>query len=100
MIKVLFSKNEARIKKQLLLIRKFLGIELDKPIAVVDMISAKLENSKDLKSRILDEYRKAKKGVLTAESGSLLQKKNLEKKKEQDDLNSTQASASGKTKED
>lgn len=43
MIKVLFSKNEHRIKKQLLLIRKFLGIELAKPISVVDMLSAKVE---------------------------------------------------------
>lgn len=43
MIKTLFSKNEARIKKQLLLIRKFLGIELEKPIQIVDMATADFE---------------------------------------------------------
>ena len=60
MIKVLFSKSEQRIKKQLLAIRKFLAIELDKPIAVVDMSTAEYEVKKDLKERILEVYRKAK----------------------------------------
>ena len=36
MLKVLYSKKEQRIKKQLLAMRKFLRIELDKPIGVVD----------------------------------------------------------------
>ena len=36
MLKVLFSKKEQRIKKQLLAMRKFLSIELDKPIGIVD----------------------------------------------------------------
>ena len=35
-IKVMFSKDKNRIKKQLLLLRKFLDIEGDKPIEVVD----------------------------------------------------------------
>ena len=40
MIKVLFSKREARIKKQLLAMRKFLAIELEKPIGIIDMTTA------------------------------------------------------------
>lgn len=39
-LKVLFSKNPDRIKKQMLLIRKFLKIDLEKPIAIVNMSTA------------------------------------------------------------
>ena len=40
MIKVLFRKSEGRIKRQLLAVRKFLALDLDRPIAVVDMSTA------------------------------------------------------------
>ena len=48
--------------------RKFLRIELDKPIGVVDQTTAETEVQKDLKERILDEYRKVKKPEITAQS--------------------------------
>ena len=57
-----------RIKKQLLLIRKFLKFELEKPIAIVDMSTADYEEKKDLKTRILHAYREAKKPLVTSES--------------------------------
>ena len=65
MIKTLFSKSEARIKKQLLLIRKFLGIELEKPIQIVDMAQADLEVQTDLKTKIMEHYRELKKPLIT-----------------------------------
>ena len=66
MTKVLFSKSEGRIKRQLLLMRKFLRIELDKPIAVVDMSTADEEVKVDLKTRIIQDIKKRKKPYITA----------------------------------
>ena len=57
MSKVLMSKNPDRIKRQLLAIRKFLVIELEKPIALVDISTADYEVHKDIKTRIKEEMR-------------------------------------------
>lgn len=82
MIKVLFSKKEHRIKKQLLAMRKFLQIELDRPIAILDMSTAEFEENKDLKARILDEYRKQKQPQVTAQSKRVKEAQTAEKLKE------------------
>ena len=51
-----------------MLIRKFLNIELDKPIGIVDMATADTEVKLDIKQRILEEYRASKRPVITSES--------------------------------
>lgn len=57
MTKVLMSKNPDRIKRQLLAIRKFLAIELEKPISLVDTSTAEDEIQKDIRTRIKEEMR-------------------------------------------
>ena len=46
--------------------RKFLQIELDKPIAVVDMSTADEEIKMDLKTQILQDIKKKKKPYITS----------------------------------
>ena len=66
------------------------------------MISAKAEAEakKDLRTVILEQYKKLKKPEITAESGSLLRQKTDKKNKEREDAEPLKASASGKVKED
>lgn len=100
MVKILWSKNAMRIKKQLLLIRKFLKFELEKPIAIVDMSTADYEEKKDLKTRILHAYREAKKPLVTSESIS--QRKNREEKsqKEKEDKGAAGKQSSARSKKE
>ena len=51
-----------------MLIRKFLQIELDRPVAVVDMVTAKMETKKDLKEKVRDEIRESRKPIITSEN--------------------------------
>ena len=64
--------------------RKWLNIELDKPIAIVDMSTANDEVQKDLKSRIIDAYKAAKKPIITSESLSQRKKREEDIKKTKD----------------
>ena len=65
-IKVMFSKDKNRIKKQLLLLRKFLDIEGDKPIEVIDYATMEYENKsfgKKVVEIMLENHRSHQKAV-------------------------------------
>ena len=63
--KVMKSKNEQRIKKQLLTLRKFLEIELDKPIEVVDY-SLQEHQKKTFGKKVVEKMKELKKPIVTA----------------------------------
>ena len=64
-IKVMVSKNEQRIKKQLLVLRKFLEIEGDKPIEVINQATM-LQEQKSFGKKVVEVMRRMKKPVITA----------------------------------
>ena len=64
--KVMWSKNEHRIKKQLMLLRKFLEIELDKPIDVIDNATLEFEK-KSFGKKVVETMRRMKRPVITAD---------------------------------
>ena len=68
-IKVMFSKDKNRIKKQLLLLRKFLDIEGDKPIEVIDYATMEYEN-KSFGKKVVEIMKRMKKPVVTANGGN------------------------------
>ena len=59
------SKNEQRIKKQLLVLRKFLDIEGDKPIEIINNATM-LQEQKTFGKKVVEVMRKLKKPVVTA----------------------------------
>lgn len=66
-IRILSSKSSLRVKKELLCLRRFLEIELDRPISIQDQ-SVVEDELKTLKQRILKEYRKLKEPVVKAKA--------------------------------
>ena len=64
--KVMWSKNEQRIKKQLMLLRKFLEIELNMPIDVIDNATLEFQN-KSFGKRVVEQMKKLKKPLITAD---------------------------------
>jgi len=84
------------------LIRKFLRLELDKPIAVVDMSTADAEVKKDLKQRIIEAIKASKQPLVTAESLSEQIKRQEAAKKEKEsaaDKSKSDKEAKGKREE-
>ena len=77
-VRVMGSKNEQRIKKQLLILRKFLDIEGDRPIEVVSNATMEYEE-KSFGKKVVETMKKLRKPVVTA-NGSYIPPINKRKK--------------------